>query len=203
MSKLLGIMLALVAVSAQAQTSVPTCRPSLAVGDLPVRGCVLFAKYGSPDCGELPPTWHISNSRSLTYWTLPLAQIEGPNAFIASPNLEPGVITVTVTAANGANRTGVFEVLSGGSCVPISPRPSAGWIGTVRLDVQGEPGDSPYAAVILSQASGASGLPPQSTGGSYSTVRLTLTPDEARRLADALADWAANPVEASIFSIVR
>lgn len=98
----------------------PTCVPSLAVGELPVRGCFLFSKYGEPDCGP-SPTWEVDDSYTLSYWALPLTSIKGPYAGIAEVEGPEGTFEVTVTGSTGATRTKLFEMLEGGACEEVEP----------------------------------------------------------------------------------
>lgn len=78
------------------------------------------------------------------------------------------------------------------------------WIATVRLDVEGVIVDgNPHVQVLSTTAMGLSGAPSSSSASSGSSVRLTISPDEARALGQSLFEWAENPTDILIFSRER
>jgi hypothetical protein len=89
--------------------------------------------------------------------------------------------------------------------VPASERvaaPPATWVSGVRLDVSGEAGEDPYVAILMTVATGKSAAQSQTASG-YGTIRLTLNPEEARALGQALEAWADDPTAGTLFVRTR
>lgn len=88
--------------------------------------------------------------------------------------------------------------------LPKAAGSAAHWIATVRFDVTGvivEAG--PHLQVLTSTAMGKAGVPQSQTAGGGTSIIMTITPQEARELADALNAWADNPTDSVVFSRAR
>ena len=104
---------------------------------------------------------------------------------------------------------GVFLALLGSQALPSDrtsvARAAGSWVAQVRLEVQGltAPDGDPHVAFLISESMGKAGVPASQSGGSHASVRITMTPAEARELADALNAWADTPSDATIYTRQR
>jgi hypothetical protein len=106
----------------------------------------------------------------------------------------------------GTMQTVMAGLLASWAMAADRPKPPAPvWVAQARLQVDGEPGDGesqPAYVGFLVMANAGKATTLDETASTSSSVRITVTPAQARVIADALTAWLDNPTNATTIALV-